>query len=200
MPVDPPEIPIEPPKELAFQFNALRGISIQFYANYEQALAALFSHLMGAPPDFTGVAFFRINNARARNAMIERLLKKRQGDTYNIFWNSLVKLLGQLDGSRNQIVHWNVVNNISLENGQPKYVLTLRPPNHWDETPNTPEITEDGIKEFIYKCHYLTRSVNVFNSVVSGNLGERLPDAWRDICREPVPYPPPESHLLYLTP
>jgi hypothetical protein len=109
-------------------FLLARGRAIEAYAIYEQSLARLYAELLGVSLDYAGITFFRINNARARLAIIERLIHKRHGSQYSKFWNSLRRLLRGLDERRNQIVHWTSVDEIS-DAGR---LHTLAAPNFLD--------------------------------------------------------------------
>jgi len=197
--VDPhPALVLIPEHEVERAFAIARATAIAWYTHIEKSLASFFAHLMGVSEDYAGVSFFRINNARARNAMLERLLKKRHGGTYNIFWNSLVKQLQALDETRNQIVHWTTVTHMSDKG---RDAVTLIPPNHWDRdwgNPGAPEITVEHLYEFILKCDFYSRMFNIFTWTLSGQ--REVDPTWQQIFQQPVIYPPPNSHPLYRKP
>jgi hypothetical protein len=173
-------------------FLLARSSAIGMYASVEQALAALFAQLLRSKPDYAAVPFFRINNARARNAILERLLKKRYGSKYNLFWNSVVKELNILDGERNQVVHWAILTVYNHD--RTKIVrLKLTPPNYWDRGPNTPKMSMEDIYQFGLKCVFIGRALIALAKVSSR---KRTPKAWRDICRQPLSYPLPPGHPL----
>jgi hypothetical protein len=189
-------------------FLLARGGAIGAYALVEQELFALFSHLMNVPMDYAGVPFFRINNARARNAILSRLLRKRHGSAYNIFFNSLITShLQQMDEKRNQIVHWAIwLNVVESPNGEQKLHSSLNPPNYWDWAEGSPKIYINEIYDFIVKCDFLSHLINMFGATISGQWektqvqgGGASEATWREIFRQPVTYPPPCNHPLYRT-
>lgn len=192
------------PVDLNFQLT--RGRAIQSYTTVELSLAMLFSCLMGVPQDYAGVSFFKINNARARLSILERLLKKRHGAAYNIFWNALEKELNTLDSTRNKVVHWAEVANLEGQpDGAVSKTVKLAPPNFWDRTENTPELAMNDLLDFILKCDFFSRLLNMFFITLSGQLekmakDEKYKTTWRGIFQRPITYPPPDSHPLYRKP
>lgn len=185
-----------PKDEVSRDFLVARAVAIARYAMLENSLAQLFAHLMDVEPDVAGVIFFKINNSRARNAAIERFLKKKHGDAYNIFWNSLEKQLRTLDGERNNIVHWATSTKISVDtNPQSTIKLELIPPNFWDRSESTPAISITDLYDFILQCDFISRLVNIFLWKLSGLYDV---SACLDIFQQPVTYPPPDTHPLCL--
>lgn len=187
-----------PDHEGARAFLVARGKAIQKYAEYEQSLGCLYAILMGVSDDIAGVTFFKISNARTRIAILERLLRKKCGATYNKFWNSLVKCVGTLDAKRNELVHWATIVEIHLENGRQIDELVLKPPNIWDHNSDTPKIVLDDILDFIVKTDFFGRLLNVFGLVIAGHplSGELV--ALQEKFLEEVTYPPPHNHPLVL--
>jgi hypothetical protein len=120
------------------QFWAILGKSIQVYAGLEQSLCCLLAHFSDMTHDVAGVIFFRITSAPTRDAILERLLKKKHGATYLTFWHSMIKLTTALAQKRNEIVHWRAANIID-DNGFAG--IALSPPNFWDMNENTPSIS-----------------------------------------------------------
>jgi hypothetical protein len=178
------------------QFFLARACAIEAYALVENSLVSLYAHLMGVPADVAGVSFFRINNSRARLAILERLLKKKHGATHNFFWNSLVKNhLRPLDDLRNQVVHWIVMTNLEYNDQEVRIGgHTLHPPNYWDRTENTPNMSEEELYDFSLKSYFLFRLVAEFVRFLAGR--EQMPPAWQQIFQQPVAYPPPDIHPL----
>lgn len=174
-------------------FCAERGFAIAQYAYYEEALGSLFAHLIGLPHDVAGVPFFKINNARARLSILERLLKKKYGNTYNVFWNSLGTKLQELDNQRNKVVHWTLVVTWHEEP-----VVSLIPPNHWDADENTPSLLIKDLAEFSKKCVFFVATLSHFMYTLQGE--PFVPPAWPEIFQQPVTYPPPVGHPLGPTP
>jgi hypothetical protein len=87
------------------RFKIARAEAIDAYSGLEISLARLFAEMLGTKPDLAGIVLFRIGNARARNKMIEQLIKPKYGPKYNFYWNSVFKFIGQLDQRRNEVVH-----------------------------------------------------------------------------------------------
>ena len=147
-------------------FMIARASAIEQYANVEQVLASLFAHLMGVTMDMGGIPFFRMNNARARLMMLERLLKKKHGNEFNLFWNSLAKELGQIDGTRNLIVHW-ITEKTATSNNERWTCLVGA--NYWDRTENSQKISLDDLYEFILKCDFFYHLVQHFLWVITAS-------------------------------
>jgi hypothetical protein len=174
------------------KFNTARGVAIASYANLEHCLVAWFAHLMDAEISYAGVPFFGINNARGRNIMLGRLLRKRYGSKYNLFWNPLEKELNSHAQVRNEIVHWTV---LSVVNHLGKLTnVKLIPPNYWDRDANSPKKTIAEMDDFSAQSRYLMRAVDMLHYVASGRKPEQ--PAWNEICVRAIPDPLPSSHLL----
>jgi hypothetical protein len=174
-------------------FMIARATSIEQYANIEQALVALCAHLMGVTVDVAGVPFFQMNNARARLIMLERLLKKRHGSEFNVFWNSLQKQLREMDNTRNQIVHWITEKTVTSDN---ESWTCLVGANYWDRTENSPKLRLDDLYDFILKCDFIYHLLQHFTWVISKS-SKMIHPTWPAICHEEVVYPPPETHPLF---
>jgi hypothetical protein len=112
------------------EFWEIRGKAVQAYANLEQSLCSLFGALAGVTTwEIGAIIFFRIANSHARNRIIEQLFKKKFGDRFNLFRNSLLADLTPIDQERNEIVHWNVVNIVGTdEAGETTARVVLKPP------------------------------------------------------------------------
>lgn len=183
------------------EFTLIRGQCLAAYAFLENSLVSLFAHLMGTSRDFAGVSFFKMNNARARNATLERLLKKRHGSTHNIFWNSYGEQLRGLDAKRNNIVHW--ATRSEYISGPPISKVVLVPPNYEDGNENTPEIRLENLIEFIERCDFLARLTEMFLFILGSRLAfvnrdeaNKILPTWIEIFQNPIAYPPPEAHPL----
>lgn len=179
--------------------HIMRGAALDSYSAVEASLCRLFAHLLGTDDEAAGTVFYRINNARSRNTMIEKLLKQRHGAEFNLFWNSLERLLRTIAETRNSTVHWQTV----IEIGDTGVQGYLHPPNiaaglRTDNVIRLPEL-----QEFRDKCSFISRSINIFKTVLGGWPAEKLePDtlqAYREICLQPITYPPPDNHPLSQT-
>lgn len=179
------------------QFMIARSQAIEQYANIENALATICAHLMGITPDICGVMFYKMNNARSRLMVIDRLLHKKHNNTYNLFWNSLFKELRQLDDRRNLIVHW-----ITKKSGQSSpctngiFRSSLIAPNTHDVNENASELFQTDLYEFILKCDFFYQLLMNFWWTISNSPKERHA-SWPQIFLEPVTYPPPRNHPLF---
>jgi hypothetical protein len=111
-------------------FWVIRGKAIQSYAFLEQALFQLFCALSGMDMKTAGTMFFRINNTRARNTIIEKLFRNKFADQMRLFRNSLISGLSSMDQQRNEIVHWHAVSDFLTRdaNGFPIQQNFLEPP------------------------------------------------------------------------
>jgi len=175
------------------KFNTARGIAIASYANLERCLVQWFAHLMRTDIDYAGVPFFRINNTRARNAILGKLMRKRYGSVYSHFWNPLETALNSHDQIRNEIVHWTILSITSPSTGKLVNVKLI-PPNYWDRDANSPKKTIGDMSNFSDRCRYFIRAVDMLHYVASGLKPEQ--PAWRDICTQAIPDPLPNNHLL----
>lgn len=174
-------------------FMVARASAIERYADIEQILASLCAYLMGVTVDIAGIPFFRMNNARARLAMLKRLLKKKHGDTYNNFWNSLAKELKPIDDKRNLIVHWITEKTVTSNNERWSCLVGA---NYWDRTENSEKIYLNDIYEFILRCHFFYHLIQNFLWVISESP-KKIHASWPEICQQPVVYPPLNTHPLY---
>jgi hypothetical protein len=66
------------------EFWAIRGKTINGYADLEQSLCQLFAFLGSIEPVSAGIIFFRITSHQ-RNSILDRLFKKKFGDQYAFF-------------------------------------------------------------------------------------------------------------------
>lgn len=162
-----------------------RARAINAYASIETALSTLLAQLLGTDDESAAIVFFRLPNARSRNAIIEALLKKRHQATYDIYWNGVPKtadnrglfdLIRELDQRRNEIIHWHTSNYIRIEDGGVVAEAQLTPPNFWTRSDH-PRLTDNDLRAFSAKADFVSRSVVMFYAVTSGGDSEpRLSD------------------------
>ena len=196
-------ISLEDAQNLAGQseFWAIRGKAIQSYANLEQGLARLFSALAGTTQQIGSTIFFRIASTDTRRNLIDKLFQQKYNQQYNLFRNSLVKQLKPLDNERNEIVHWNVVNNVAAdESGKTTSRLVLMPPATWTFS-NTASKDADQMIAFSKKCEFYAALSGFFPVIVMDGFTERpIADAdkkpWLDAYSKSIEYPPPVGHVL----
>jgi hypothetical protein len=179
---------------------AARGRAIQGYASLEQALCAILSLCTDTKFDVAAAIFYKITAARARNDIVAKLLKKKFGGTYNLFWNSIfARLKGHLDTQRNNIVHWSALATIgSDEHDQMKVEVCLKPASYWDDPNGEFErLTAADMEAFEDECDFWARLIGQFGTIMSGSLDhvadfDKAP--WLAIFQQPLAYPPPDSH------
>ena len=171
------------------------GDAIQTYAILEFKLFQLVERLLDVELDTAAAVFYTLRNSRDRNSIVKSLLKVEFGDEYSRFWNSLTKLMGQLDESRNQIVHGLLI--VDEEAGNQNYILS-RPESYWvEEWPTGTSIDHDNITTFIEKARTVGELIQHFVFFVSGMAGNaQLRARWEGVFAAAVIYPLPEDHPL----
>ena len=176
-------------------FRLARSEAIQAYAYLEQSLCGLFAHLAGVTDQIAGVIFFKMNNARSRVAVLERLKRLKYGSTRSGYFNSITAAVGPLDGVRNQLVHWHerFESRVNFVTGVHSMGSFLDPPAYWDHSDSTPRMEIEEIQEFTSKCYAFGGSAFSLTYDWEGPL---LPQPWPDIFEQPVAYPLPEDHPL----
>jgi hypothetical protein len=183
------------------RFWAVRAMAIQSYALFEQALGDLFAGLSDTNPIVAGIIFFRLN-ASTRSPILEKLFRHKFHSQYNLFRNSLIKALRPLEGERNEIVHWNVTNQITPnDDGTMTGTLYLEAPSLWTPDENVRRWGIDDLRAFQPKCAFFAGVVRMFSSIVIYRrefygFPPNFSDAWRDIFQQPLVYPPPTDHPL----
>src|SRR5262249_30994995 len=138
------------------------GFAIGNYARLEQALCSMLAHLCKISHYDAGVIFFKITNYRARDAILDKLIREHHGTTYSAFWNSLARLIDAVSVKRNEIVHWAYIGSV-VDN---EVARVLIPPNLASTKHDSPQITQKDLIEFIHKCSFITglcyKFINVF--------------------------------------
>ena len=178
---------------------ATRGLAIQRYADLEQTLCKLFANLTGMKSDIAGIVFFKIVNTRARNGIIDKIIRKIYSGKYSLFWNSYLVQLRNIDTTRNHIVHWNTMHDIHIDAAlEHTHEVKLMPPNFWNVSPDTPVLSLNDIKKFMEACDIFAKLCYAFQFTLNGRMS---PDdnTWLEIFRRPLIYPLPEDHPLYST-
>lgn len=175
---------------------AIRGKSINAYSTLEQSLFRLFQCLLRTSPDRASIVFFRITNTMTRNAILEKLIRKQYGQTYNLFWNSYLTQLRTIDLRRNEIVHWTALTNLMADGD---VGITLVPPAFWNHSPDPPTLDWKDLSAFIVKCDTYARLCTMFVMATGMDQISMRPDEakpWLDIFQQPLIYPLPSDHLL----
>jgi hypothetical protein len=200
-----PNGPLDPAEVLRAALSnpmwAIRGRAIQEYATLEQSLFRLFVFLTSTEPRIAGVVFFKQTSSQARNAIFDKLIRTKFGSEYALFWNSYLSHLRPIDTRRNEIVHWNTIITMALdEKGGQVNTPMLGSPNFWAYEENTPFIKTDDLMGFIIKCNIYARLCTMFYATVAELLDQERRQPWLDIFRQPIVYPLPADHPLCKTP
>jgi hypothetical protein len=180
--------------------HLVRGHAIQSYAALEGSLRFLLGTIGEMKPSVATVIFFKITDPRARDGILEKLIKQRFGTQYVTFWNSYAKRLGTLSHIRNAIVHWNAAFCVD-DNGHE--VRLIPPVAMYDAGPDTPTMRTPDLVDFIKECDFLGRLGIMFNTFLDKEMSahwtaEQL-QTWTDIFQQPLVYPPPSTHPLFQT-
>jgi hypothetical protein len=178
------------------QLWATRGKAVQAYAKLEQVLCQLFADVSGTTLQIAAIVFFRIASASTRNDILEKLIKLRHGDKFNLFWNSVFKAMRPLDNERNAVVHWCVVSQMEFSHGaKSDLIIALRPPTYWSTFDDSaPQITNSDLLQFTRKCGFYEAVIGTFCSVTSASqppaVSAETIAAWLGIFQQPLIYPP----------
>lgn len=165
-----------------------RAEAIQGYANLEQNLCELFSYVSDTNPVVAGTIFFRLTNTRSRLAIINSLIRLKHQNTYNLFWNSVDKMLKDLDSDRNSIVHWHMAVNMATDSKAVHVAeFILGPPNFWARDENTPQFNITDITEFTMKCGFVSDALRNFVNHLNHRtpVGRPLPDIFHQALAYP---------------
>jgi hypothetical protein len=175
---------------------AARGRAIGAYANLEHIMCSMFAHLGEMPSEVAGVIYFKITSAQVIKSILDKLMRRRYGDTYNLFWNSFLKEFGKLANSRNEIVHWLPENTHQVTEEGRTFEMKLFPPHrHFGNDPDdTPVLTAADLASFRAKCSFLgTQCWSLLWWITSDDDGTPLPERYL----QPIAYPPLSSLLRY---
>ena len=182
-------------------FWAARGQAIQAYAGLERALCRIFIQMGDMRPEVAGLIFYKITNANARNSMVEKLIRQKYGNTYNLFWNSFIQQLTPLDHRRNQIVHWNaLVHVIRDAEGFLCVGVALEHPFTKGEATNQKLLLKNLI-EFARQCDAFKILAMMFMTMKRGEFDAEEAKSWPAVYSKPIVYPlPPDHPLLKMRP
>jgi hypothetical protein len=150
--------------------------------------------------DVAATIFYKITSSGSRNAIIEKLLHKKHGTTFNLFWNSYLKQLRPIDIRRNEIVHWLSASYSTIdENNMIATGVVLIHPAFRDLQQDSPRITLSDLRAFSEQCDVFTRLCNIFTQTTIGNRDSLDNyDAWLQIFQILLVYPLPANHPLFL--
>lgn len=185
------------------EFLSARARSIDAYASIEASLTYLLGTLLKCGPHIPFIIFEQVVNTKSRNMIFERIIKAEHA-AYSTYWfgvpgkqgKGLLGHLRDIDGTRNQIVHWHSIRiaHDKWEGGE----LVLRKASFWVPPAKGPpsEITVADMEEFITEANFIRLSIQTFNRIFSLGMVDPQHDTWRDICLQPYVYPPPSNHPL----
>jgi hypothetical protein len=197
-------LPIADATELAQQDPIWpnRGKAIQSYAMLEQVLSQLLADLGNMSNETALTIFYRISNADSRSKILEKLLRKKHGNRFNLFWNPYFAELRQINKKRNEIVHWLCAMTLAsnAQNMMIVGVTLIHPSSLSDNKPPQNYITSNHLVDFATKCDVFARLCTMFNGVSSGRLTGDEAKPWLDIFQQTLVYPLPAGHPLDPTP
>jgi hypothetical protein len=179
-------------------FCAARGWAVQAYASFEQSLCGVFANVSGMPRLSAGIVFFKIASAHTLHKILLKLIEKKHGKSYSVFWRSLLGKIASIGDKRNSIVHWNMVTEV----GGSENVFSLRPPDIYNWTGTADErITTADMTAFATQCDFLAGLCSMFDLFTDAQMPRPLTpearQAWPDVFVKPVVYPLPSDHPLY---
>jgi hypothetical protein len=157
--------------------------------------------LAGTDMEAASIIFFRIVNADARNKILEKLFHHKYRERFNAFRASFFRQLRPIDNERNEIVHWNVVNQVGSEpDGKVISKVFLTPPTYWAAHMDSPKKETAALLAFSMKVEFYSRLGGMFFAIVGENMQHPIPqellDEWMPIFEQTVVYPPPLGHPL----
>jgi hypothetical protein len=166
------------------KFASSRTIAIEKYAMLELHLNKLFATLLKVEPKAAGVIFFKINNARSRTQIIDKLLQQNHGDQYSLYWNSLSKQIQSIDNMRNKIVHWITVNAPTPQGDYGE--IWLAPPNYWESSEEKLHLSV--LYRFIDECNYILKAVYTLYLVLDAKENNAVTNG--ELCLQALDFPP----------
>jgi hypothetical protein len=181
---------------------ANRGKAIQSYAILEQSLCHAFAQLADMKLETALVIFYKITNTGSRDSILERLLHKKHGTRFNLFWNVYFKELRKINTKRNELAHWLSALNAALNDQNIMLVgITLIHPSSLVNQQPEKHLTSNDLIEFSSKCQIFARLCIMFCLVTSDKtLDEDTKKTWLEIFQQPLVYPLPADHPLNQTP
>ncbi len=180
-----------------------RANAINAYASVEKSLCRIFGHLLTTELNLAAIVFYSITNTHSRNRIIDELLEKRYGTTYEAYWNGIpdthnkhgmFKIIRQLDQRRNEIVHWHIGFH---PDDIPRLGLT-KPSIYPLIEPNSPSISVQDLNQFVEKADFVSRSLTIFYVLISSPIvsEEEALQPLQEIFQQPASYPPSDTNPL----
>lgn len=174
-----------------YEFHMARAMAVDSYASFEKAMCDLFALASETDIAVIGMVFNRINNARARVTMLDKLLRRKYGNSYRPFINPLLKALTVLSVRRNPIVHWGS-SLLHTEHGK---AYALVKPERWERGLADTALHKPHLIMFHDECVFWDSLITHFCFYLQGDLHDE-PEAWHKIFQQPPTYPPHEGHPL----
>ncbi|MGE0564001.1 MAG: hypothetical protein AB7O50_05750 [Pseudolabrys sp.] len=182
------------PPELLKKLQLARAAALEAYSDLEQQLCLQFADLIDADVQKASIVFYRITNTHSRNRIIDTLIESEFGDEYQIFWRSVLKLIRQLDQTRNEFIHWHVLGQDGDEEQpgiEPDEVFVLASHN----PAGSEALTTSGLWKFVEKTEFVRLQLVMFYLF---HLSRPSPEARKadktyEAFRQPVVYPPPST-------
>jgi hypothetical protein len=187
-----------------FAIHYYRALAINAYASLEAALCRNFGYLMGTKLDLAEIVFYSITNTHSRNRILDELITKKFGSEYEPSWNGvpgthnkrgLFTYIRQLDQRRNEIVHWHVTMDFAATNPMDARYSLMKPAAYAVLERATSTISIPEFQAFIAKADFIAYFANMFSIIAREDDFPELPSL-RDMFRQPVSYPPPDTSPL----
>jgi hypothetical protein len=176
-------------------FSIARATALNAYADLEHMLAALFSKLMDADERKSYILFATLINYRSRRELLMRLMRETYGDTYKVFFNSLMAKLAIVESDRNKIVHWIALIQRTRKPVDPETDINLHgyPVMYGDKS-----MSKKDIENFTELAGFLGALIHKFVEYLKfGNEVDR-DGKWRKVFQQKLEYPPAKSHPIVL--
>ncbi|TXC68167.1 hypothetical protein FSZ31_10730 [Sphingorhabdus soli] len=147
------EIPVDE-NDARDQFFIARAEALNAYALMEKGLTFLFARTLGTNPRYATLIISKINSARTRNEIVQRVTDDHTAKTFRPFTNSMFKMIGTVDELRNHLVHWHVGERNSELMLVPSDVLTK----------SEACMTENEIDALRAKCLFIANALSEFGN------------------------------------
>lgn len=192
------------------KFMLCRASAIEQYAHYEYVLFRLYVYLSNDTEENLGDFYFNKLNAQSKLDYIDKVLKLKHGNTYDLFWSSFYEHVKELPKRRNLIVHWTVTHTLEVHNLINKHpssnpsVITvasnsytkLKALGEWDKDNLGRELYLEDVLQFTMACNLFFHLVQHFIWIASDSP-KVLDAAWKDVFKSTVVLPITENHPLF---
>jgi hypothetical protein len=181
-----------------------RADAIEAYADLEAMLCLIFSNLMNTNLRTASIVFYRITNTHSRNRIIDELLQHEIGNKYAAFWNSAIKLVRQLDQTRNEIVHWQIASLHKDDDFKniDDVVHCLAPRQHDSEAP---VLLSRDLRDFVAKAEHVRLHLMMFFLLIllcrnsETKPADPYTEAQSEVFLRPLTYPPGPDDQIFRT-